>query len=250
VRNLFLVLLLVNLGVFAWYSWIVPAPSVATPYNGPGITLLRELEPDTPILAASRPPDAVPPISSALPIEEDPAFTAQAPADSPAAEEAVPAAATTKCVAIGPFTEAAQAELAQATLGEAGFAASLAVSQEQVWDGYWVFIGGLPGMDRAQAVLADLATSGIADAYVIPNSDSGILISLGVFSDIARAGTQAERAGRLGFAATITERTRSAETHWLELLLSGEESQALELLQEPGRISRLGQRECESRDSV
>ena len=61
---------------------------------------------------------------------------------------------------------------------------------------------------------------------------------------LGRAGTQAERAGRFGLAATITERVRNEETRWIELELNGEESQALELLQEPGRISRLEQREC------
>jgi hypothetical protein len=235
-RNLFLLLVLINLGVLAWVAWIVPEPEPATRYEGPGITLLRELEEDAPILVASRPRD--PP--SAAP-DGDPAQFARL-------NEAPPQAA--HCVALGPFTDAAEADSALVALTQAGFAPTLSVTEEEIWDGYWVFIGGLPSVAVAEETLAQLAANGIGDAYVIPNSDSGILISLGVFSDIARAGTQAERAGRLGPAATITERTRTAETRWLELELSGEESQALDLLQEPGRIRRLEQRECRNGDGV
>ena len=223
-RNLVLLLVLINLGVLAWLSWVVPAPEQATTYAGPGITLLRELDPDAPILTASRPQDPPPEAARGLPAQDP------------------------DCVAIGPFADAAQADAALATVNDAGFVASLRVDQEEIWEGYWVYVGGLPSTERANAVLAELAANGIADAYVIPNSDSGILISLGVFSDITRAGTQAERAGRFGLAATIAERTRAVETHWLELRLSGEESQALDLLQEPGRISRLEQRACRAAD--
>ena len=152
--------------------------------------------------------------------------------------------AADRCIAIGPFTDPVQADAAQATLADAGFEPTLTLRDEEIWDGYWVFIGRLATMDAARDALARLAEAGIADAYVIPNSDSGILVSLGVFSDISRAGVQADRAGRLGLEATITGRTRTAETRWLELTLSGEESVALDLLQEPGRIRRLEERSC------
>ena len=62
------------------------------------------------------------------------------------------------------------------------------------------------------------------------------------------AGVCAGVAEYFGFDTTITERTRTAETRWLELRLSGEESEALELLQEPGRIRRLEQRGCAGDD--
>ena len=218
-RNFFLLLVLVNLGVLAWFSWVVPAPEAALSpsYSATGITLLRELEEDAAILVASRNEPEPPP------------------------EPAVPPA---NCVAIGPFAEAELADAALATVVAAGYPASLRIDQEEIWEGYWVYVGGLPNAERANAALAQLTANGIADAYVIPDSDSGVLISLGVFSDLARAGNQAEIAGRFGLAATISERVRTTETRWLELALSGEESQALDLLQEPGQISRLERREC------
>ena len=250
-RNLFLLLALINLGVLAWFSWIVPEPPPPENYDGPGITLLREQD------AAGRVParlDAAPDSRTGAPPESRPAPTP--PVATPplaalvgeagdlasAATDAAPSAP--RCVAIGPFTEASQADTARATLVEAGFEPTLSVSEDEVWDGYWVYVGRLADRPAANAALGVLAENGLSDAYIIPNSDSGILISLGVYSDLSRAGTLADRVGDLGFDTTITERTRTAETRWLELRLSGEESEALELLQEPGRIRRLEQRGC------
>jgi hypothetical protein len=247
VRNLFLLLVLLNLGVLAWFAWVEPEAEPPVAYSGPGITLLRELDPEAPILMAARSqvPEtrgdsefaaADPTVTelAALPAGTDPEV-------APAPDAAQP---ITSCVAVGPFDDTAQADAAVATLNERGIAASLRVDQDEIWEGFWVYVAGLPSTARANAVLAELAANGIADAYVIPNSDSGILISLGVFSDVTRAGNQAERAGRFGLAATITERTRTVETRWIELEFEGEESQALAVLQEPGVISRLEQRVC------
>ena len=255
-RNLVLLLVLLNLGVLAWFSWVRPAPENVAPYDGPGITLLRELDADAPIVVAARSSQVPAAASSDFPVEDPPLdtplesleVTEQSAAPEGEAVEAVepdaPVAASTVCVAVGPFTETVQAETAVATLNARGIPASLKVEQQEIWEGYWVYVAGMPSIAAANAALARLAANGIADAYVIPNSDSGILISLGVFSELARAGTQAERAGRFGLSPTITERVRTEETRWIELEMDGEESQVLELLQEPGRISRLEQREC------
>jgi hypothetical protein len=250
VRNLVLLLVLLNLGVLAWVRWIDPAPAPVAAYDGPGITLLRELDDNAPIVVASRRQLAPAAASSDFPLEDLPPAT-PSPSLEAAEELAAPASGSgdpieppTTCVAVGPFAEAAQAEAAVATLRSGGIAASLRVEQQEIWEGYWVYVAGMPSIEAANSALARLAENGIADAYVIPNSDSGILISLGVFSEVARAGTQAERAGRFGLSPTITERVRTEETHWIELDMNGEESRALELLQEPGRISRLEQREC------
>lgn len=264
-RNLVLLLVLLNLGVLAWFSWIEPAPEPTPAYDGPGITLLRELDADSPIVVASQSTRVPSPEPSEFPLEDPPPDTPSpslgtadplaAPAEGAAVvdqpdEPAESTASSARCVAVGPFAEAAQAEAAVATLNGGGIPASLRVEQQEIWEGYWVYVAGLPSIERANAALAELAENGIADAYVIPNSDSGILISLGVFSDVTRAGSQAERAGRFGLAATITERIRTEETRWIELEMNGEESQALELLQEPGRISRLEQRECRAATGI
>ena len=79
---------------------------------------------------------------------------------------------------------------------------------------------------------------------MIPNSDSGTLLSLGVFSEIARAASQAARVDELGYEATIADSMQTTETQWLDVTLTSEQSIVLELLQAPGTISRLEQRPC------
>ena len=141
-RNLFLLLVLMNLGVLAWVRWIDPAPAPIAAYDGPGITLLRELDPEAPIIAASRAqlgPDA-PTSESAL---DDPSVDTLSP--SPGGDDLLavtvnepvePTASSVRCVAVGPFTEAAQAE-AEHSGGASTFDHSAAA-------GFW-------GVERARA---------------------------------------------------------------------------------------------------
>ncbi len=222
-RILILCLVLANLGFLAWVSWVAPAPEPPPHYEGPGITLLRELERDAAILADDVPADDV-------------------LADDTGAAGAPRAAA---CVAIGPFIAADALDAAVARFAAAGFEPLPVASEDEVWDGYWVYIEQIGTRAAADEILTGLASGGIEDAYTIPNSDRGILISLGVFSEISRAGAQAARVGELGYEATISERTRTAETTWLELAADGE-TDLLGLLREPGRISRLEQRDCQA----
>ncbi|MDX1562196.1 MAG: hypothetical protein R3305_04685 [Gammaproteobacteria bacterium] len=216
-RNLFLALVLANLGFIAWALWFAPPQPVATRYDGPSITLMREIDADIPIVPA--------------------AVTA------PAQPE--PSDAVASCIAIGPFNDPAETSTAIATLVAAGFAPAETVATDEVWDGYWVYVERIESMAAANQMLATLSDNGIDDAYVIPQSDSGILISLGVFSEISRAGARGERVSELGFDVTIAERVRSAESTWLEVPLTAGQTVDLEILQPAGRISRLEQRSCQ-----
>lgn len=219
-RNLFLLLLLSNLGLLAAVLWLVPEVP-ASRYDGPGITLLSEADPQarvrTPADAAVAAPDAA-------------ATDAGTRAD--------------RCVAIGPFIAPADADAALATLDEAGIESQVVLRDGEIWDGFWVYIEQIESMQAARQMLATLSENGVGDAYVIPNSDSGILISLGVFSEISRAGKQAERVGRLGYEATIADRRKTAQTRWLQIAGGAEVSSAMDLLTTPGQISRLEQRAC------
>jgi hypothetical protein len=223
VRNLFLLLVLLNLGLFAVARWVVPEPPAGR-YEGPSITLSSEVDPQGTIPAAS-----------------DEAASAQDGNRDPETE---------RCVAIGPFIEPADTDAAMAKLVDAGFEPSVLDAEGEVWDGYWVYLEQIESTQVARQMLSALSDAGVEDAYIIPNSDSGILISLGVYSDISRAGAQAERVGRLGYEATITDRHKTAQTQWLEITLRGETSAALDLLAAPGQISRLEQRACQSAEVV
>lgn len=229
-RNIILLLLLANFGVWAFFSWVVSDAPVSESYSGPGITLLRELSPEE---RRS--------IASATGASEPDFVT---PPNDPEARSANVVGAPGRCISIGPFAEADDADAAMETLLEAGIEPTRTTREAQVWDGYWVYVGEIESMDQAREIQAELAAIDLDDTLVLPNSESGILISLGVFSETVRAMNLAERVRELGFEATIADSLSTTETHWLDVTLTSDESIALELLQEPGRISRLEQMAC------
>jgi hypothetical protein len=129
------------------------------------------------------------------------------------------------------------------TLVDAGFEPSRATREKEVWDGYWVYIEQIGDIATARSVQADLADNGIEDTQIV-STDSGNLLSLGVFSEITRAGSQAERVNQVGYEATIADNLTTTETLWLDVTLTSEQSLALDMLQAPGRISRLEFQSC------
>jgi hypothetical protein len=247
-RNWVLILALANLGVLAVFAWVVEEPVPSTEYTGPGITLLRELDRETPI-ARSAP--AGPP--AAADFADDDALTPAESASSPGGDAAVTELSppvdgdtdTERCVSIGPFPEITAADSAFETLVDAGFEPARRFRQDDVWDGYWVYIRQIGDLASARAFQAELAENGIEDTQVVSTSDNGNLLSLGVFSEITRAGSLAERVNQIGYEATIADNLSSVDTQWLDVTVTGEQSLALDLLQAPGQISRLELRECE-----
>lgn len=260
-RSLFLLLVLLNLGVLAIFSWFVKEPEPRPDYEGPGITLLREVDPaslGTPdaLVDGTAEPVAVSEPAAVTDSEQaaDDEVNANANADPNTSDGEVPASADTlvpaaqpgpdRCISIGPFTADGEVDTAIQALTDAGFAPTRSTREAEVWDGYWVFIDRLENQAEARQVAAELAKSGINDTQVIPGTDRGTLLSIGVFSDIRRAGTQADRVRQIGYDATIANSMKTSSTQWLDVVLTSEESIALDLLQEPGRISRLQQVAC------
>jgi SPOR domain len=219
-RNLFLALVLVNLGFAAWHSWFAspgPMPVAAPVAATPGIMLVSEV---------------------AVEVTDEPAFEAE-PEPTPAV------AAADRCISVGPFRELSQAAAAAASLRSAGYDPSQRVAEGDIWVGYWVYLPGIPTREAANETLAILQENKISDSYVTP-ADVGYLISLGVFSEVARAGRRREEVRRLGFDPTVVDRTRRGTVYWIDVMLGPEQTLDLNALQTPGRITRLEQRNCES----
>jgi hypothetical protein len=272
-RNLVLVLALANLGVLAVLAWFDDEPVPSPGYQGPGITLLRELDPNT---SNARSAAGVPQIAASLgaadaPVQSESGLESQSD-ENPVASEAAPLSAPTtaptvaetapeaaiaaepieitgtefgRCVSIGPFPTETGADSAFATLVEAGFEPLRAVREVEVWDGYWVYIGQVGNLDSARSVQAELAADGLDETQIVSTVANGNVLSLGVFSEITRAGAQAERVNGLGYEATIADNLTTAETQWLDVTLTSDQSLALDVLQAPGQISRLELLDCE-----
>jgi hypothetical protein len=86
---------------------------------------------------------------------------------------------------------------------------------------------------------------GITDSYVIPNSDTGNLVSLGVFSEISGVSRRRDQVRALGFEPEVVDRTRRATVYWIDISLRADQTLDFDSLQMPGRIVRLEQRDCE-----
>lgn len=282
-RNLFLVLVLANLAFAAWAAWFAPAQRVgrSTDEGLPSITLVSEVPPDlrsTGVVSDEAPaeapipeapgPDAgvadaasnepiigdVPgePVAEAevddAPIEpvaeaEVDAPDAPPPAEPGAAVEA--AIVATQCTSVGPFRELSQAATAAAALRTAGYQPLQRVAEGDIWIGYWVYIPAIATEAEANTILARMRAEGITDSYVIPNSDSGNLVSLGVFSEISGVGRRRDQVRALGFEPQVVDRTRRATVYWIDITLAEGQTLDFDSLQPPGRIIRLEQRDCE-----
>lgn len=280
-RNLFLALVLANLAFAAWHAWFAAPPRAARPLDPPlpSITLVSELpedlrsagvvsETDQPLTAPTPPAagdaattDAATAIAAIEPppeTGEPPAAPAAAADPAPAeviapalpveAAETVIAAAATggRCTSVGPFRELSQAATAAANLRAAGYQPLQRVAEGDIWIGYWVYIEAIPTIADANEILAKVREQGITDSYVIPNSDSGNLVSLGVFSEISGVSRRRDEVRALGFEPQVVDRTRRATVYWVDVQLTPEQTLDFDSLQTPGRIIRLEQRSCET----
>ncbi len=181
-RAFFLFLLLANLLFLAWTHWVVApvrestASTGGTQSAGTTIQLRRELATDVVAVAAG----------------------------------SDPVAAT--CVSLGPFLRPADAAATAQRMEQLGFVAHARAAVDDISVGPWVRVPQLATPDEAVNAVAALRLVGFARARV----DDGNAVFVGVFADRAQAERAAERAGRIGYAAETTDRTRSAEVVWLD----------------------------------
>jgi cell division septation protein DedD len=257
-RQLFFVLVLANLAFAAWSAWFAPLTRVGhrTDDGLPSITLLREVPDDlrtagviaepvattTPERVDTEAVDAPPTDDSTAPAQESQAAAAEPAVGQPPAGELAAAA----CTSVGPFRELSQAANAASTLRASGYEPTQRVAEGDIWIGYWVYIQAIPTEQEANAILAKVREQGIDDSYVIPNSDTGNLVSLGVFSEISGVSRRRDQVRALGLEPQVVDRTRRATVYWVDVNLRPDQTLDFDALQPPGRIIRLEQRRCES----
>jgi cell division septation protein DedD len=262
-RNLCLGLVLANLAFAAWSAWFAPTERAAgSPDDGlPALILVSEVPPDLRSSsgdiveqpqAASNETSASAPgdVSSADPSHgSDEAGALIESAEiavlpSGAIDAVVPV--DVGCTSVGPFRELSQAAAAAATLRGAGYQPVQRVGEGDVWIGYWVYLPAIATEQEANDILARVRAEGIADSYVIPNSDSGNLVSLGVFSEISGVSRRRDQVRALGYEPQVVDRTRRATVYWVDVALASDQVLDFDALQPPGRIIRLEQRPCEA----
>jgi hypothetical protein len=261
-RNLFLALVLVNLAFAAWSAWVSPSEHAGRPVNEglPGLTLVSEVPADLHSGAAAENAGAEAPTSAeqptsdaaadAVPSARPDAVASHAGGEETGTIELKAAETEARCTSVGPFRELAQAAAAAATLRGEGYQPQQRVAEGEVWSGYWVYIPAIATEAEANETLAKVREgvreARIPDAYVIRNSDSGNLVSLGVFSEVSGVGRLRDEVRALGFEPQVVDRMSRATVYWIDIALAPGQALDFDALRPPGRIIRLEQRACDS----
>ena len=201
-RALFLLLVAINLALYAWPRYYATPDSAADPEPQ-----RREINPAS-IRLLSGPELAGLPVLKPKPVTE--------PARSAAAEAPPPAAGN--CLEWGGFA-VAEAPRAEKTLEPLALGARLSQRRSEETAGWWVFIP--PQVNRAGALkkTAELKSLGIEDYFIL--QDEGKMrwaVSLGVFSseDAARSRLDALRARGVRSAQT-GERESQVAKIWFQV---------------------------------
>lgn len=189
-RNVFFVLILANLAFAAWHAWFSGPdfPTQAIRSDAPAIELFAS--------------------ASDSSVSERTA-SATTPVDSQSLLSA--------CLSVGPFPNRVDVQDAVGVLAEAGFNVDQRTAQGEVWLGYWVYLDAIETQAEAAAMVVQLAESGIDEAYVIADADDGNIVSLGVFSERARAQQRFSDAEELGMTPVVTNRSQPGEVFWLDV---------------------------------
>ena len=178
-RAVLLILLFINLAFFAWMQWLAPGDEAALPVS-PKV--------NAPRLQLAR--------------------------------ESRPSTDTTggRCVTVGPFPTSELAARARATLTDSGYESVPREVQTRDVDGYWVFLESPLTAAGEKRLLDQLRKDGVVDAQVV-GEEGARRISLGVFSEEARAFAQSERVARLQLLPQIEAREKDTTSIWLDLQL-------------------------------
>jgi SPOR domain len=218
VRNVFLALLVANLAYFAWAHWVdVPPP----PPVNEAIEKLPRLK-----LAEEVPP-------------------AQRPQSNAAGKTALNDSAG--CFSVGPFLDLDNSAHAAALLRAKGFDPQQRAEEGQPSDGYWVYVGGIQSQAEVDKALVTLERNDIKDAIVMPETaDSGRRLSLGVYSERARAEKRAQAVrAQTGLKVEVAERKLPGTIYWVDLSpLQGMNSVPLQDLLAEGVSSRIAVQPC------
>ena len=260
-RNLFLVLVLANLAFAAWHTWFAPSARAGRPADDglPALTLVSEVPVDlqaaASVAADDDPPApnrspgnarSTPPRTRRRAAELEPMRRAARRRRSRGCAAAAPPKSKPRCTSVGPFRELSQAAAAAATLRGAGYQPTAARRRRRGLERLLGLHPGDPDRSRKRtrrSRKSARARARIPDAYVIRNSDSGNLVSLGVFSEISGVSRLRDEVRALGFEPQVVDRMTPRD-RLLDRHRARARTQTLDFdaLQPPGRIIRLEQR--------
>ena len=194
IRILLLLLLLANLGFFAYQRVLGGTDEAAAQIAA----LQISPEKIVPVAVEAVSSVAAAPVSAATPVP-----------DAPAAVSPLPASAPTSCAEWGLFagSEVARADAALAALGLPAGTTQRRVTEV---DGYWVHMAPLKTKGELDRKVGELKALGVAEFFVVAEAGPWRnAVSLGLFKNEDAAKSELERLRALGVrSAMVTRRER------------------------------------------
>lgn len=195
-KNLLLLLILANVLYFLWGLFV-------TPDHVPGVAVINESELGPALTAtATRDGDSVASVGAMLGSGE--------PSD-------LAAVVGRSCVTIGPFRVSDDADEAISEYQSEGMRTALRASRGEIFIGHWVQIRNIADRETGNEMLRKLQAGGMGDAYIVPNDDGTINVSLGLFGEMSRAEKIELQAKSLDLPADITPRTREGDIYFVDI---------------------------------
>lgn len=210
-RVTFFVLLGLNLVYLAWAGW------VAAPDAEP---LVAEVDRKLPQLVLAS-EERLTGTELSRPVTTSAPSPTQ-PVSSPEGTPVASSESSSRCVSVGPFNDLAHAARGAALLRERGFDPVQRAEPGETWEGFWVYVGNLASAADETRVVQALARAGLKDARPMPATAEGRRVSVGLFTERARAERRAQRVKQLGFAAQIVERRQPGTVYWVDIELEDE----------------------------
>jgi hypothetical protein len=199
-RALIAVLLVMNLGIAAWWSLHAPASEqVRQSASGqtPVLRLLSESEAQAPQEDGSTPAEAEP---------------SDLPQPTPGPERLA-------CLEIGPFLTQSDLRRAMGAFTPHAERIQFRETRALANRGYWVFLPAQGSRDKALSIARDLSAKGLRDYYVVTAGERENTISLGLFRDRSNAEQRHAQVRDAGFDAQMQPRQDEIPTWWIELAI-------------------------------
>ncbi|GAA5525138.1 hypothetical protein Maes01_01703 [Microbulbifer aestuariivivens] len=210
-RWIVLLLLVANIGAFAWFRY----------FAGPAAPAVAGNTAEVPALPEGKRIELV----GEVPANTQPRLE-QEPKPQPKRERAVnvPAAVAGKslCTIIGPVEEVYQGEDIVERLAALQIPARLREIQMAGQMRYWVYLSPLGSRQEALRKLRELQAEGV-DTYLIPKGSLTNGISFGIFSEEERAESLAAELRQRGYPVLTREEPRTYLERWI-LLEAGAEA--------------------------
>jgi len=187
-RALIVFLVVVNLGVAAWWALRTPAPTasdVSLPAGVPRLQLLQEV------------PKRAAPRATTAPAKPRPVAIAQ-------------------CYSFGPYATPAALRRAHERVRSQVVVARVRNKTRGQPTGWRVFLAPLASAEAAQAMADRIGTAGFDDYYILPSGPEHNGIALGRFGTEAAARRHRDMLAKAGFEAQVAPLGDVASEGWID----------------------------------